>query len=468
MVKVPSPDPRKAAFASLRPTGRNLLQRKCACGGPPGPTGECEACRKKKLQRKFAIGTSSDPLEQEADRVADEVLASRNHTASGAPPHIRRLAGQATEQCGRTPTSVDHALASPGRPLDTALRQAMEQRFGHDFSQVRVHSDVAADQSAHDLNAHAYTVGRDIVFGAGRFAPTTHEGRRLIAHELTHVVQQRNGINRSDYRSQPLTFPIQRQTQSADLPGTVQKPTPPPLTLLKIFSENRGSFSRFTGIEFLRESHARGATNQSLQVKQGGIYWTFTFVINRTTGEFFVRQQQNGTQIVNHYRGQLIDEPSTPNLGAVSESDDSVKKPPGSEDSVPDSTPPQEPPTRKPPAKKPPTKKPPVKKPPCTPSVINVAFQWQSDRAVPVNRAMMGAQMVNIAASWQPCNTSIQIVINSPARLPAPAWFVTVMNSRAAAIQNALIRNGVPAQAFLPASINYRQPGTQNAQVLIK
>ena len=72
----------------------------------------------------------------------------------------------------------------------------MEQRFGHDFSRVRVHSGAAAEQSARDVNANAYTVGHNIVFGAGRFAPGTHEGRRLIAHELTHVVQQSgaNGI----------------------------------------------------------------------------------------------------------------------------------------------------------------------------------------------------------------------------------------------------------------------------------
>ena len=68
-----------------------------------------------------------------------------------------------------------------------------EPRFGHDFSQVRVHSGGAAEQSAREVNANAYTVGQNIVFGAGRFAPDTHEGRRLLAHELTHVVQQKVG-----------------------------------------------------------------------------------------------------------------------------------------------------------------------------------------------------------------------------------------------------------------------------------
>src|SRR5262249_46692936 len=68
-----------------------------------------------------------------------------------------------------------------------------ETRFGHDLSQVRVHSGIEAEQSAQALHAHAYTVGQDIVFGANRFAPATQDGRRLIAHELTHMVQQNNG-----------------------------------------------------------------------------------------------------------------------------------------------------------------------------------------------------------------------------------------------------------------------------------
>jgi hypothetical protein len=85
---------------------------------------------------------------------------------------------------------VEHALASPGQPFEPALRQEMEQRFGHDFSRVRVHIGTAAEQSARDVNARAYTVGDNLVFGAGEFKPDTRQGRRLLTHELTHVVQQ--------------------------------------------------------------------------------------------------------------------------------------------------------------------------------------------------------------------------------------------------------------------------------------
>ncbi len=91
---------------------------------------------------------------------------------------------------GTAPVSVNRVLARSGRPLDAALQQDMESRFGHDFSRMRVHSDGTAEQSARDVSAYAYTVGRDVVFGAGQFAPATHAGRRLLAHELTHVVQQ--------------------------------------------------------------------------------------------------------------------------------------------------------------------------------------------------------------------------------------------------------------------------------------
>ena len=170
-----------------------LLQRKCACGSPTSSlTGDCAECKSNKhLQAKLAIGASNDPLEQEADRVADQVLAApANPAVSGAPPHIQRFTGQPSAPTGTAPASVDRVLASPGRPLEPALRQDMEQRFGHDFSRVRVHSGAAAEQSAQDVNANAYAVRHNLVFGAGLYAPGTNEGRRLIAHELTHVVQQ--------------------------------------------------------------------------------------------------------------------------------------------------------------------------------------------------------------------------------------------------------------------------------------
>jgi Domain of unknown function (DUF4157) len=86
---------------------------------------------------------------------------------------------------------VKRLLRSSGEPLDASTRGLMEQRFGQGFGEVRVHVDAAAAQSARHVNARAYTVGHDIIFGAGQFAPTTARGRLLLAHELAHVMQQR-------------------------------------------------------------------------------------------------------------------------------------------------------------------------------------------------------------------------------------------------------------------------------------
>jgi hypothetical protein len=83
---------------------------------------------------------------------------------------------------------------SSGKPLASSVRADMEGRFGEDFSRVRVHTDGRARQSARQLNADAYTVGRDIFFDAGKYDPNSYRGRRLLAHELTHVVQQDRGL----------------------------------------------------------------------------------------------------------------------------------------------------------------------------------------------------------------------------------------------------------------------------------
>ena len=98
------------------------------------------------------------------------------------------------------PASVDQTLTSGGRPLEPALRQDMEQRFGHDFSNVRVHTGAPARDSARSLRALAYTVGNDVVFGAGQYPATTRTERWLLAHELAHVIQQ-EGADRQPSRA---------------------------------------------------------------------------------------------------------------------------------------------------------------------------------------------------------------------------------------------------------------------------
>jgi len=101
-----------------------------------------------------------------------------------------RTAGPQPALSGQAHTLVSAALRSPGQPLDAATRTWMEPRFGHDFSHVRVHTDAPAAASTREVDARAFTVGRDIVFGQGQYAAGTPDGRRLIAHELAHVLQQ--------------------------------------------------------------------------------------------------------------------------------------------------------------------------------------------------------------------------------------------------------------------------------------
>jgi len=91
------------------------------------------------------------------------------------------------------PPAVREVLARRGSPLDPQTREFMGSRFGHDFSRVRVHTDERASESARAVQAHAYTVGSDIAFRSGLYAPATSQGRALLAHELAHVVQQGSG-----------------------------------------------------------------------------------------------------------------------------------------------------------------------------------------------------------------------------------------------------------------------------------
>jgi hypothetical protein len=276
---------------SLTPASTRLLQRKCACGGT-GANGECDSCHQESvlqrqangpsgydgvppslhgvlrsagdpldpaarggfepgfghdfsripvhpptagaIQKRLTVNEPGDEYEQEADRIADQVIATPAHPdVSGAPP-IQRFSGQLNgQQRDGASASVDQALASPGRPLEPTLRQDMEHCFGHDFSRVRVHSGALAEQSARNVDAHAYAVGHNIVFGAGRFAPVTQEGRRLIAHELTHVVQQSGSTSPT----------VQRQVDRKPTQGTDDQQ--PPLFTLFIADPHKRTDVRF-------------------------------------------------------------------------------------------------------------------------------------------------------------------------------------------------------------------------------
>ena len=177
------------------------------------------------IQAKLQVGPVSDPFEEEADRVAEQVVSAPAPQAAGPVPSVQRLPGDSALQAQplsasitplvqraaeedeeevqaksladsggfAAPSHVESRLGSPagGSPLDADVRADMEGRFGSDFSAVRIHTGSEAVQLNRELSAKAFTRGTNIYFGANQFAPGSEPGRRLLAHELTHVIQQK-------------------------------------------------------------------------------------------------------------------------------------------------------------------------------------------------------------------------------------------------------------------------------------
>jgi outer membrane protein OmpA-like peptidoglycan-associated protein len=171
------------------------IQRACACGGHTA-SGECLECEENRLglQTKLVVSEPGDRFEQEADRVAGEVMTMPARSAvTATSSRVGRLARESSTQsdapsAGLTsaPPIVHEVLSSSGQPLGTTERAFMEPRFGQDFSGVRIHTGAKAAESAAAVQARAYTVGNDIVFGGRESASDLP----VLAHELAHVVQQ--------------------------------------------------------------------------------------------------------------------------------------------------------------------------------------------------------------------------------------------------------------------------------------
>lgn len=161
----------RTAAAAHQPSGVS-----CSCGANSAP-GSCPGCRSKQ-------------------------------------PQLRRKAAN-TAWASSIPPSVDQALSSSGQPLEAGTRAQMEGRFHHDFSGVRIHADTAAARSAAEVNAYAYTAGRQVVFGQDHFSPHTPQGASLLAHELAHVVQNDRGGIPSREISQPHDAPEQEADRAA-------------------------------------------------------------------------------------------------------------------------------------------------------------------------------------------------------------------------------------------------------------
>lgn len=180
------------------------------------------------IQPKLTINKPGDLYEQEADRVAEKIMhtdsisSPNNFFAPSLKPSVqRKCAACEEEEISRKESSASNpmvtpavrsVLSSPGQALDTQTRNFMEAKFGHEFGEVRIHNDSVAHQSSADISAKAYTNGNHIVFGAGEYNPSTNAGKHLLAHELTHVIQQnsemvkREIIQRAKIPYRPITI----------------------------------------------------------------------------------------------------------------------------------------------------------------------------------------------------------------------------------------------------------------------
>jgi hypothetical protein len=171
------------------PARHRLVQRRCACGGTTAHGGVCADCLRKQGEQRLTSTSAVDPLEGEADRVASDALAGSPGQPIGRVSAARRRSSDETANGPAVPSSVEQTISVSGQAIDPAVRLEMEQRFGHDFSRVRVHTGGTAEQSARAIGARAYTVGDHVVFGGRR--PAEGLDRGLLVHELVHVVQQR-------------------------------------------------------------------------------------------------------------------------------------------------------------------------------------------------------------------------------------------------------------------------------------
>jgi|GEM_PF-5092643 len=186
------------------------------------------------VQAQLEIGNADDQYEQEADQVADQVMRMPEHSPIASAqnpsiPAVQRLCNDCEDkrqpstradpqQLPATTSSMIQGMRGGGKPLSNNARNFFEPRFGMDFHQVRVHTDSIAEKTAQAINAKAFTSGQDIVFNSGEFAPETDQGKRLLAHELTHVVQQGKARSMASRIQRQTSKPLVNETFLVKLP----------------------------------------------------------------------------------------------------------------------------------------------------------------------------------------------------------------------------------------------------------
>jgi len=212
--------------ASVASSGETL-RRNCACGNHTSSGGECRDCKSNGLVQRFPrqahltgssleLGATDNSLEHQADDVANRMM----RMPAGASPvgFVPAASGTTTGRVPSTLSSQIYREAAGGEPLDQASRRFFEPRFGYDLSGVRLHRGAAAESLAENLGARAFTVGSHVFFNSGAYQPHLDSGRQMLAHELTHVVQQESGMVSRQVQRATINY---RQLTWSDFQGSV-------------------------------------------------------------------------------------------------------------------------------------------------------------------------------------------------------------------------------------------------------
>lgn len=302
------------------------------------------------FQPKLSINSPNDIYEQEADVVAEKVMrmqSNENTFFKAVPNFIQRKCAHCEEEeklqkkgnglTGNSFVAPDNAaavLSSVGTPLDASIRSFMEPKFGYDFSNVQIHDDAKANESSLQINALAYTHKNHIVFGGGQYQPSTVAGKQLLAHELTHVIQQSGGA--TTIQRKPASC-IEGAVQTGTYASVVSETDFAALdgyselkgTILDIWTDGKSDFFCYKDkrvyVKLLgRELASDPAGAYPIQIVKGEKEWTKSELAllsqalklltpdeaNRLKGYQFIRQKREGFML-----------PSGKTAGAITSSD---------------------------------------------------------------------------------------------------------------------------------------------------
>ncbi|MFT4016066.1 MAG: DUF4157 domain-containing protein [Agriterribacter sp.] len=285
------------------------------------------------FQSKLTINQPGDKYEQEADTVAEQVMRTpgENKQMFFQPQitpinTIQKKCAHCEEEenkvqmksngdvtAAEAPAVVHDAIKNTGNPLDAVTKSFMESRFGYDFSDVHIHNDTLAHQSSSAINAKAYTSGNHIVFGAGEYQPATNAGKQLLAHELTHVVQQNNDISRQVQRVPCSGYSFKTRTYASVVNehdfAALDGYTPLKGRAYDILSDgkkyffcfnNQKIFVKYIDTKLVPDLKNQLEANYKIKIEKGGKNWSDADLI--LLSEAFSMLTASETALIENYR----------------------------------------------------------------------------------------------------------------------------------------------------------------------